>query len=73
MRAAAGLAKNNQKIFMDADKVEELSKAFSLKLADKLEGQKIDVEKVCRLMQEFLRLTESAGGTPKIQEFIDRI
>ena len=58
---------------IDFSKIEDLSKIFSLKLADKLEKQEIDIDKSCRLMQEFLQLAESDSNTQTIQELIDSI
>ncbi|MBI4836883.1 MAG: hypothetical protein HY813_00540 [Candidatus Portnoybacteria bacterium] len=55
------------------DELEELSKTFSFKLADKLEKHEIDIDKACRLMQEFLQLVESANTSGEIKKFIDGI
>jgi hypothetical protein len=51
---------------------EEFSKTFSLKLADKLEKQEVDIAKACQLMQEFLQLAKEESEE-KVQQFIDRI
>jgi hypothetical protein len=58
---------------IDFSKIEDLSKTFSLKLADELEKQRIDIDKACGLMQEFLQLAESASTVEEIEKFIDEI
>lgn len=55
------------------DELEEFSKTFSLKLADKLEKHEMDADQACKLMQEFLRLAESGSEAKEIAKFIDSI
>ncbi len=58
---------------LNIDKIEELSKIFSFRLSDKLENHEIDIDKACRLMQEFLQLAESDSAAENLKKFIDSI
>ena len=64
---------NFSKINIAGEKVEELSKLFSLGLADKLEKKEIDLAKMNNLMVEFFNLLNSAGSEKEITSFIGKI
>lgn len=55
------------------EKIEELSRSFSLELADKLEKKEIDLAKINNLMVEFFNLLNSARSEEKIKGLIEKI
>jgi len=55
------------------EKIEELSKIFSLKVADKLERKEISLDQVNNLLVDFFNLLNSAKDSAKIKAFIDEI
>lgn len=52
---------------------EELSKKFSLKLAEKLESGKIELKKIKEILVDFFNLLNSGADRKDVEKFIETL